>query len=171
ADQAGADAGQIALGPVGVGVEQIVCRHDLQHAVPQELQPLVVGHRGPALVGVAGVGQGGQQQARVLEGITDDLFKRMRHPCALLPVHSSAPPAALAAALAAATSSRAACMVPHRSFSTQILAWRMAFLTPLALDEPWALMTGCRAPRKGAPPYSSLSICFFSPAMGPRSSR
>src|SRR5699024_11842720 len=58
-------------------------------------------------------------------------------------------------------SSRAACMVPHRSFSTQILAWRMAFLMALALDEPWALMTGCRAPRKGAPPYSSLSICFF----------
>ena len=58
-------------------------------------------------------------------------------------------------------------MVPHRSFSTQILAWRMAFLMALALDEPWALMTGCRAPRKGAPPYSSLSICFFSSATLP----
>ena len=29
---------------------------------------------------------------------------------------------------------------------------------PLALEEPWALMTGCLAPRNGAPPYSSLSI-------------
>ena len=49
-------------------------------------------------------------------------------------------------------------MVPHRSFSTQIFACRMAFLMPLALEEPWALMTGYFAPRKGAPPYSSLSI-------------
>ena len=29
ADQAGTDAGQVALGPVGVGVEQIICRDDL----------------------------------------------------------------------------------------------------------------------------------------------
>ena len=35
------------------------------------------------------------------------------------------------------------------------------YITPAEADaskEPWALMTGCLAPRKGAPPYSSLSI-------------
>ena len=42
ADKAGADAGQIALRPVRIGVEQIVCRDDLQHTVAQKLQPLVV---------------------------------------------------------------------------------------------------------------------------------
>src|SRR5699024_5092958 len=168
ADQAGPDAGQVPLRAVGVGVEQVVGRDDLQHAVAQELQPFVVGHRDAALVGIAGVGQGRGQQAGVLEGVADDLFKRMRHGCyALLSGQFSVWLAWAAAALAAATSSRAACMVPHRSFSTQIFAWRMAFLMALALDEPWALMTGCRAPRKGAPPYSSLSICFFSSATLP----
>src|SRR5699024_4157257 len=166
--QAGPDAGQVPLRAVGVGVEQVVGRDDLQHAVAQELQPFVVGHRDAALVGIAGVGQGRGQQAGVLEGVADDLFKRMRHGCyALLSGQFSVWLAWAAAALAAATSSRAACMVPHRSFSTQIFAWRMAFLMALALEEPWALMTGCRAPRKGAPPYSSLSICFFSSATLP----
>ena len=79
ADEAGPDAGQIALRPVGVGVEQIVCRHDLQHAVAQKLQPLVVLHRGAALVGVAGVGQGRFQQLRVLELIANDRFEWMTH--------------------------------------------------------------------------------------------
>ena len=72
ADQTGADAGQISLRPVGVGVEQVVCRDDLQHAVAQKLQPLVVLHRGAALVGVAGVGERRFQQLRVFERITND---------------------------------------------------------------------------------------------------
>ena len=72
ADQTGADAGQVALRPVGVGVEQVVCRDDLQHAVAQKLQPLVVLHRSAALVGVAGVGERRFQQLRVFERITND---------------------------------------------------------------------------------------------------
>ena len=79
ADEAGPDAGQIALRPVGVGVEQVVCGYDLQHAVAQKLQPLVVLDRGAALVGVAGVGKRDFQQFRVFEFVTDDSFQLMAH--------------------------------------------------------------------------------------------
>jgi len=79
ADKAGADAGQIALRAVSVGVEQVVCGYDLQHAVAQKLQPLVVLDRSAALVGVAGVGKRGLQQLRVFEFVTDDSFQLMAH--------------------------------------------------------------------------------------------
>ena len=105
ADEAGPDAGQIALGAVGVGMEQIIRRDDLQHAVAQKLQPLVVLDRHPALVGIAGVGKGRFQQLRILELIADNGFQLM--------AHASLPPF---------NSSSAVCMVPHRSFSTQIFA-------------------------------------------------
>ena len=67
ADKAGADAGQVALRAVGVGVEQVVCGYDLQNAVAQKLQPLVMLDRGAALIGIAGVGKRDFQQFRVFE--------------------------------------------------------------------------------------------------------
>ena len=79
ADEAGADAGQIALGAVGIGVEQIVRRDDLQHAVAQKFQPLVVLDRGAALVGIAGMGERDLQQLRVFELITNNCFQLMAH--------------------------------------------------------------------------------------------
>ena len=79
ADQAGTDAGQVALRPVGVGVEQIICRDDLQHAVAQKFQPLVVLQRRAALVGVAGVGERRLQQLRILELVTNNCFQLMAH--------------------------------------------------------------------------------------------
>ena len=79
ADEAGADAGQIALGAVGVGVEQIVRRDDLQHAVAQKLKPLVVLDGRSGLVGVAGVGERRFQQLRVLELVTNNCFQLMAH--------------------------------------------------------------------------------------------
>ena len=75
ADEAGADAGQIALGAVGIGVEQVVRRDDLQHAVAQKFQPLVVLDRGAALVGIAGMGQRNAQQRRIFECIVQDLLQ------------------------------------------------------------------------------------------------
>ena len=79
ADEAGADAGRIALGAVGVGVEQVVRRDDLQHAVAQKLKPLVVFDGRAGLVGVAGVGERRFQQLRVLELVTNNCFQLMAH--------------------------------------------------------------------------------------------
>ena len=72
ADEAGAAAGQIALRAVGIGVEQVVCRDDLQHAVAQKLKPFVVLDGRAGLVGVAGVGERRFQQLRVA------VYKRQR---------------------------------------------------------------------------------------------
>ena len=79
ADEAGADAGQIALRAVSIGVEQIVRRDDLQHAVAQKLKPLVVFDGRAGLVGVAGVGERRFQQLRVLELVTNNCFELMAH--------------------------------------------------------------------------------------------
>ena len=72
ADEAGTDAGQVALGTVGVGVEEVVCRNDLKHAVAQKFQTLIVLDRRAGLVGVAGVGERRFQQLRVLELVAND---------------------------------------------------------------------------------------------------
>src|SRR5699024_7486625 len=128
-----------------------------QHAVPQKFQPLIVGGGDFAFVGKTGMGQGNAQQRRVLEMIVENLLQFFgfmgRHGGFFLS-YSGWQRQAHAWGLVSRAES-AVCMVPHRSLATQVLAWRMAFLMPLALLEPWALMTGLAAPSSGAPPTSS----------------
>ena len=81
-DEAGAHAGQLALGPAGL-VEQVVRHHNGQHAVAQKLQALVVGGGDLALVGKASVGQCNAQQRGIFKGIMQYLLQFFRFFCHL----------------------------------------------------------------------------------------
>ena len=77
ADQAGADAGELALAPLGMRDKQRLGNHQPQHGVAEELEALVVGRRGlfaliglRELVGQRAVGERAHQQLRVREPMT-----------------------------------------------------------------------------------------------------
>ena len=78
AHQGGADTGQLALRQVGMLAVQKVRRHEAQHRVAQELQPLVAGDAHAAvLVGVGAVVQCAPQQLRIVEAIAQPLLQLM----------------------------------------------------------------------------------------------
>ena len=92
-DQARADLGEVALGPVGVRAVEVLGHHELEHGVAEELEPLVVG-QAPVLVRERPVGQG---QLREL-GVQRDAEQRVearaadRHrPSSISPSLSASP--------------------------------------------------------------------------------
>ena len=64
ADHRCAQLGELPLGQVGEGPEDVLGHHDLQHRVAQELQPLVAGDSS-VLEGEAAVGEGKLKQLGV----------------------------------------------------------------------------------------------------------
>ena len=75
-DQGRPDPGQIPLRQLAVGLEEELRRHKAQHAVSQELQPLVAADLGaPVLVGIGAVVKGLAEQRPVPEGVAQLLLQ------------------------------------------------------------------------------------------------